>query len=149
MELTKSLVEFFQSSISPLVLISGVGLILLSLTNRLARTIDRSRGLVADIEKDKLTDQEIKNKKLQLKILVRRSYILKYSIGSISFSILCSSLIIPVLLIMNLFQVNLEALGITFFILSITGIISSALFLFADVNLTLKALEYEIADHMK
>lgn len=149
MELTKSLVAFFQSSISPLVLISGVGLILLSLTNRLARTIDRSRGLVADIEKSSLTQKEIENKKVQLKILVKRSYILKYSIGSISFSILSSSLIIPVLLIMNLFQINLEALGITFFILSISGIITSALFLFADVNLTLKALEYEVADHIK
>ena len=149
MELTKSLVAFFQSSISPLVLISGVGLILLSLTNRLARTIDRSRGLVADIEKSNLTQKEIDNKKVQLKILVKRSYILKYSIGSISFSILSSSLIIPILLIMNLFQINLEALGITFFILSISGIITSALFLFADVNLTLKALEYEVADHIK
>ncbi|MBK7104837.1 MAG: DUF2721 domain-containing protein [Ignavibacteriae bacterium] len=148
MELTKSLVEFFQSSISPLVLISGVGLILLSLTNRLARTIDRSRGLVAEIEKGNLTELEIENKKLQLRILVKRSYILKYSIGSISFSILSSSLIIPILLIMNLFQVNLEALGITFFILSIAGIILSAIFLFADVNLTLKALEYEIKDHI-
>lgn len=149
MELAKSLVEFFQSSISPLVLISGVGLILLSLTNRLARTIDRSRGLVSDIEKTSLTEKEIENKKVQLKILVKRSYILKYSIGSISFSILCSSLIIPVLLIMNLFKINLEAIGIAFFILSVSGIITSALFLFADVNLTLKALEYEVAEHIK
>ncbi|MFZ1290907.1 MAG: DUF2721 domain-containing protein [Melioribacteraceae bacterium] len=148
MELTKSLVEFFQSSISPLVLISGVGLILLSLTNRLARTIDRSRGLVAEIEKSQLSEIEIENKKIQLRILVKRSYILKYSIGSISFSILSSSLIIPVLLIMNLFQVNLEALGITFFICSIAGIIISAIFLFFDVSLTLKALEYEIKDHI-
>ena len=117
MELAKSLVEFFQSSISPLVLISGVGLILLSLTNRLARTIDRSRGLVSEIEKETLSETEKENKRIQLRILVKRSYILKHSIGSISFSILCSSLIIPVLLIMNLFQINLEALGITFLFL--------------------------------
>jgi hypothetical protein len=144
MQLAKSLVEFFQSSISPLVLISGVGLILLSLTNRLGRTIDRSRVLVAEIDKGSLTDNEKENKRIQLRILVRRSYLLKYSIGSISFSILSSSFIIPVLLIMNLFQVNLEALGIIFFIMSVTGIILSAIFLFIDVSLTLKALEYEI-----
>ena len=83
-----------------------------------------------------------------MKILVKRSYILKHSIGSISFSILCSSLIIPVLLIMNLFQLNLEVLGITFFVLSIIGIILSAIFLFADVSLTLKALEHEIKDYI-
>ena len=148
MEITKSLVAFFQSTISPLVLISGVGLILLSLTNRLARTIDRSRGLVFEIEKNSLSDAEKENKRVQLRILVRRSYILKYSIGSISFSILSSSLIIPTLLIMNVFQVNLESLGMTLFILSIVGIILSAIFLFIDVNLTLNALEYEIKNHI-
>ena len=148
MELAKSLVEFFQSSISPLVLISGVGLILLSLTNRLGRTIDRSRELVSEIEKGTLSEKESENKRIQLKILVKRSHLLKNSIGSISFSILSSSLIIPVLLIMNLFQTNLEALGIIFFICSIIGIILSAVFLFIDVNLTLKALEYEIEGHI-
>ncbi|MCB0744502.1 MAG: DUF2721 domain-containing protein, partial [Ignavibacteriae bacterium] len=112
----------------------------------LARTIDRSRGLVTEIENE--TSNKIENKKIQLKILVKRSYILKYSISSISFSILCSSLIIPILLAMNLFQVNLESIGMIFFMLSITGIILSAIFLFIDVSLTLKALEFEVKDHI-
>jgi hypothetical protein len=64
MEITKPLVDFFQSTISPLVLISGVGLILLSLTNRLARTIDRPRGLVAEIRDSSSND--INNKKRSL-----------------------------------------------------------------------------------
>ena len=146
MEITKPLVEFFQSTISPLVLISGVGLILLSLTNRLARTIDRSRGLVAEIRDTSSND--INNKKTQLRILVRRSYILKYSITSISFSILSSSLIIPVLLIMYIFHFDLTTLGKLLFLLSIIGIILSAIFLFIDVSLTLKALEFEVKDHI-
>lgn len=144
MDIAKSLVDFFQSSISPLVLISGVGLILLSLTNRLGRTIDRSRELVADIKHESVS--EIENKKIQLTILIKRSYLLKHSIGSISFSILCSSLIIPVLLIMNLFNLDLEGVGILLFILSVGGIILSAVFLFLDVRLTLKAIEYEVKD---
>jgi len=146
MDITKSLVEFFQSTISPLVLISGVGLILLSLTNRLARTIDRSRGLVAEIENPNSNEKD--NKKRQLRIMVKRSYILKYSITSISFSILCSSLIIPVLLVMYLYQIDLAILGKIFFLLSIIGIILSAIFLFIDVSLTLKALEFEVKDHI-
>jgi hypothetical protein len=146
METIKSLVDFFQSTISPLVLISGVGLILLSLTNRLARTIDRSRGMVAEIENAEEDEKE--NKKVQLRILVKRSYILKYSISAISFSILSSSLIIPVLLIMYLYNVDLAILGKVFFLLSIIGIILSAVFLFIDVSLTLKALEHEVKDHI-
>ena len=146
MEITKSLTDFFQSTISPLVLISGVGLILLSLTNRLARTIDRSRGLVSEIQNDNSNDKE--NKRIQLRILVKRSYLLKYSITSISFSILSSSLIIPVLLIMYLFQIDLSLLGKMFFLFSIIGIIFSAIFLFIDVSLTLKALEIEVKDYL-
>ena len=146
MEITKSLTDFFQSTISPLVLISGVGLILLSLTNRLARTIDRSRGLASEIQNDTSNDKE--NKRIQLRILVKRSYLLKYSITSISFSILCSSLIIPVLLIMYLFQIELSLLGKMFFLFSVMGIILSAIFLFIDVSLTLKALEIEVKDYI-
>lgn len=146
MDITKSLVEFFQSTISPLVLISGVGLILLSLTNRLARTIDRARSLVSEIQNENSSDTE--NKRIQLRIIVKRSYLLKHSITSISFSILCSSLIIPILLIMHLFQIDLSLFGKLFFLLSIIGIISSAIFLFIDVSLTLKALEYEVKDHI-
>ncbi|MCW8850295.1 MAG: DUF2721 domain-containing protein [Melioribacteraceae bacterium] len=146
MEITKSLTDFFQSTISPLVLISGVGLILLSLTNRLARTIDRSREMVSEIQNDTSADKE--NKRIQLRILVKRSYFLKYSITAISFSILSSSLIIPILLIMYLFQVDLSLLGKLFFLLSIIGIIFSAIFLFVDVSFTLKALEIEVKDHL-
>jgi hypothetical protein len=46
MEAIDSFIKFLQSSISPIVLISGVGLILLSLSNRLGRTTDRSREIV-------------------------------------------------------------------------------------------------------
>lgn len=145
METIKPLVDFFQSAISPLVLISGVGLILLSLTNRLARTIDRSRAMVSEIQNSVETDRE--NKKVQLRILVKRSYILKYSISAISLSILCSSLIIPVLLLMYVYNIDLSLVGKIFFLFSIVGIILSALFLFADVSLTLKALEFEVKDY--
>lgn len=139
-------VKLLQSTISPIVLISGVGLILLSLTNRLARTIDRSRTMVHELENDDVSEKE--KKRLQLRILFKRSKILRYSIVAISFSILTSSLIILVLLIMNLLKIDLEWLGIIFFFFSIIGIILSAIFLFIDVSLTLKALEFEVEGHI-
>jgi len=147
MEATESFITFLQSCISPIALISGVGLILLSLTNRLARTIDKSRILVKELENGQVADTD--KKRTELKILFNRSKILRHSIVSISFSILSSSLIIPVLLIMNLFHVDLKFLGILFFLFSVTGIILSAIFLFIDVHLTLKALEFEVKDHIR
>lgn len=146
MTATQSLIAFLQSCLSPIVLVSGVGLILLSLTNRLARTIDKSRMIVAELEGQRVADQN--KKRLELKILFRRSKILRNSIVSIVFSILASSLIIPVLLLMNLLGVDLKFLGVFFFLCSILGIILSAIFLFIDVILTLKALEFEVRDHI-
>lgn len=67
-------------------------------------------------------------KTLQLKMLYKRSKILRLSIISISFSIVCSSFIIPVLLVMYLFDTNLKMLGVVLFLFSILGIIISAFF---------------------
>ena len=146
MEEITSFVKLLQLTISPIALISGVGLILLSLTGRLGRTIDRSRALVNELESGDVFDKE--KKRIQLDILFKRSKILRYSIVAISLSILTSSLIILILLIMNLFKVDLEWLGLIFFMLSILGIILSAIFLFIDVSLTLKALEFEVEGYI-
>ena len=146
MEPIDSLIKFFQSSISPIVLISGVGLLLLSLSNRLGRTTDKSRELVKELRS---TETKFKERKIvQLKILYKRSKILRLSIVGISFSILTSSLIIPILLIMNLVDINLEIIGIVFFLLSVLGIIFSAILLFLDVSLSLKALDLEVKEHI-
>lgn len=39
-----------QTSVSPAVMISAVGMILLSVTNRLGRAIDRSRIIVRELD---------------------------------------------------------------------------------------------------
>jgi hypothetical protein len=142
MEPTHAFIQFLQSSIAPIALISGVGLILLSLTNRLARTIDRSRQLINEL---KSADKDRRTMLLaEIDVLNRRNKYLKTAMAGIAFSILTSSLMIPVLLIMNISSVNLSYLGSFLLILSVGGIIVSAIFLFADVSLTLKALELEI-----
>jgi len=146
MEIIQSFNEFLRSSITPIALISGIGLILLSLTNRLGRTIDRSRIIVGELDGEKIKRKEAKI--IELKILYKRSQILRSSIAAISFSILTSCLIIPVLLIMNLSHVNLKLLGNIFLILSSAGIIISSILFFMDVMLTLKALKYEVKEYI-
>ena len=147
MEPIDSFVRFLQSSISPIVLISGVGLLLLSLSNRLGRTTDRSRDIVKELQG--IRDKKSKKRKIvQLNILFRRSKILRNSIVSITFSILTSSLIIPALLIMNLFGVDLSTIGIFLFLLSILGMITSAILLFIDVTLSLKALQIGVSEYL-
>ncbi len=137
--------ELLKHSISPIALISGVGLILLSVSNRLGRTIDRSRAIAAELERgDEYITRSLHEKKVeQLKILYTRSAYLRNSISGISLSILASSLLIPILILNFIFSINIQILGTVMFIISITGIIFSAVFLFLDVRLTLRALEEE------
>ncbi len=147
MEAIDSFIKFLQSSISPIVLISGVGLILLSLSNRLGRTTDRSREIVKELRETK--DKKSKKRRIvQLNILYRRSKILRFAIVSISFSILTSSLIIPILLVMNLFVVDLKIFGILLFLLSVLGMVTSAILLFIDVTLSLKALQIGVNEYL-
>lgn len=144
MEPVKFFIQFLQSSITPVALISGVGLILLSLTNRIGRTIDRSRALLSEMRQTNGSRKEVLV--AELKILHRRNRYLKSAMAGIAFSILTSSLMIPVLLIMNLTDLDWSFLGSILLVLSVTGIIISALYFFADVSLSLKALELESED---
>ncbi|MBN2417214.1 DUF2721 domain-containing protein [bacterium] len=142
MEAIESLTVFLQTSITPIVLISGVGLLLLSVTNRLARTIDRSRMLAGKLQDRETPDRDKKLR--QLDILYTRSRLLRNSIAAITLSILCSSLIIVVLLTMNMFRIDLEIVGKVLFLCSIGAIICSVIYLMIDVTLTLRALDQEI-----
>lgn len=49
---------------------------------------------------------------------------------------------------MNLFRIDLTILGILLFLLSISSIVVSAILLFIDVTLTLKALEFEVEGYL-
>jgi hypothetical protein len=101
MEQTQQFLNFLQSCITPVALVSGIGLLLLTLTNRLGRTIDRTRNLVAEL--DNKATKKRNQKEMEIRILYRRSKLLKNSIGSIVISIMSSSL----KSVMILFHLNL------------------------------------------
>jgi hypothetical protein len=147
MEQTNDFLLFLHSGITPIAMISGVGLILLTLNNRLGRTVDRSRTLIYRIETEKSEKKEIIIS--ELRILYKRSKILRSSIACITFSILTSSLIVALLLAINFTSFNLIIIGESLFALSIFGIIASSIFLFIDIILTLKALKYEVKSYIE
>lgn len=146
MQTTAQFVGFLQSCITPVALISGVGLLLLTFTNRLARTIDRTRYLI-----NELASGEIKNaavKKEEIKILHQRSRVLRFSIGSMVVSVISSSLIIPLLFFMFLLEIDLRIIGYSLFVLSILSILFSCIYFFRDILLSLKAVNLEARDYI-
>jgi hypothetical protein len=137
------LVPILQLSIGPVILISGVGLLLLTLTNRFGRMIDRARLIRREMaaapgaaESDKL--------KAQIDILVNRARILRLSITLGSITVLLVGILILVLFLSALFKWEDGLLIIVVFSLAILSLIGSMIAFIQDMNLSLTAVWLEI-----
>ena len=100
---TESFTRLLQLSISPVAIISGVGLLLLSITNRLGRVIDRARALAQALDQAHLT-RDLN----QLIILFRRAKLLRASIVFIVASIFACCLIIVFLFVLVFARAKME-----------------------------------------
>jgi hypothetical protein len=142
MRLTE-LVPILQMAIGPVILISGVGLLLLSMTNRLGRVIDRSRLLAEAVRR---TDEAQKPRLIsQLKVLGRRAGLIRASIIMSSTSVLLAAVLIILLFLAGLMKAELAALAIVLFVGCMGCLILSLIFFIADINLSLSALKLEVA----
>ena len=142
-----TLVKLLQFSISPIVLISAASLLLLSITNRLGRTIDRSRTLVRELEgHNDLPFKE--DHKDQLQILLRRSRYLRSAVLCIS-----ACIFLAAMMTMSLFLLAFAGWPLTYAVLAclflgVLAICSAVVFLILDVSAGLKALEVEVSRHI-
>lgn len=137
------LIPMLQISIGPVILISGVALILGSINNRLGRTIDRSRHLAearfrtTDAQQRTVQDE-------QLKILWRRAHILQIAITLAASSVLCAALLIITLFIGAVCRFEIAALAIALFVSCLACMIGSLIYFLRDINMSLHALGKEI-----
>ncbi len=138
--------KFLQACITPVAMISGVGLLLLTVTNRLGRIVDRTRCLV--IELDTPGNRKEKIKKDQVLVLMRRGKFLKYSIAWLLTGMIASCLIIPMLFIMNLTGTDLMIIGYSLFFISILSLLMSLIFFFKDILLALNAVKLEACNYI-
>ncbi len=124
-----------------MVLISGVGLLLLSATNRLGRAIDRTRkvnGIVRSVEAPSVSDQR------QLQVLFRRCLILQWSIGLLVFSILCSVIMILLLIVSTFSGTNLSVGIVVILTVNVLSIVGSVMLFLIDVSFALRAIRIEL-----
>ena len=89
------LIPVLQTAIGPVVLISGIGLLILSMTNRLGRVIDRGRSLAREFPEHPV--QLHSQLKAQLLILSHRARLLRNAITLATLSVLSAAALIIVL----------------------------------------------------
>lgn len=138
----ENLISTLQLSIGPVIVISGVGLLILSMTNRFGRIIDRSRMFTSDL--DNASEAERQNIVAQLKILSRRARIVQASITLSSTSVLFIALIIISLFLGAILELEIAVIIVILFILCMLCLIASLILFILDVNLSLQALWLEM-----
>ncbi len=136
------LVSALQAVISPVVLISGVGMLVLCMTNRFSHATDRERQL-ADL-RNKLQGAARQLADLQIRIVLRRLQSLLVAITLALGSVLLTALVIVTLFANYLFGTTFRGLVVVLFAMSLLSLVSSLVLFIRDMSLSLKALHQEL-----
>ena len=140
------LVQILPASIAPVIVISGVGLLLLSMTNRYGRAIDRARDLVKDLEAS-LDEPRRRLVTEQIRIIYRRARSLRTAIILSSLSILCIAVTVLALFAGLVAGVTADYVAVPCFGLSLILLLGSLYFFIRDVMYSLTALELEVGPY--
>lgn len=138
-----NLIDILQASLSPVVLISGVGLLLLSMTNRFARPLDRIRFLGKELKTASEEDQSFYLR--QIEILYKRCFLLKGAITAAVLSIVSISIMIFLLFLMATLSLKLSLLIECVFIIGLLTLVLSLVYFLRDIRASLKSVVIEMA----
>lgn len=138
------LIPILQTAIGPAILISGVGLLLLTMTNRLGRVIDRARTI--DAQLPQAPKSERPPLLLQLRVLWQRARLIRLAIMLASASALAAAVLIIVLFFTALGTFESPWLIGILFVLCMACLVSSLAVFIHDINESLTALKHELSD---
>lgn len=138
------LIPVLQTAIGPMILISGVGLLLLTMSNRLGRVVDRARSLASLCSDPQEPSRS--NKLAQLEILWKRARLIRAAISLLLTSALMAAILIVALFLTALFGLEDAWLIGGLFIVGMLSIIGSMVYFLLDINESLTALRLELID---
>jgi hypothetical protein len=139
----QQLIPVLQLSVGPVILISGIGLLLLSMTNRFGRTIDRARSLEA-ARRSTADPEALARIEAQIDIIVRRAKLLRLAIIWASVSVLLAAILIIMLFSAALLGVNAAWMLALLFAGCLVAVIGSLVYFIRDLNTSLHALKLEL-----
>ena len=138
----QSLLEILRESLSPFVFISAIGLMVLSMSNRLPRPIDRVRELCQELETAPQEDLPFLIK--EIKQLRLRAGILRTAIGLAVASILGVSVSVMILFAGLVFEIPHFYSVPILFTASMVCLMLSLLAFMWDIKLTLTSVGIEV-----
>src|SRR5262245_3072565 len=136
------LLPSLQVAIGPVILVSGVGLLVLSMTNRLGRIIDRARELGIELRAGEAAERE--RILAQLDILTTRARLVRQAIALAIVSLLSAAVLVITLFLAAVFVLEAGALVVALFVGCMASLIGALVAFLRDINLSLAALRLEL-----
>jgi uncharacterized protein DUF2721 len=136
------LIPILQIAVGPVILISGVGLLLLSMTNRFGRVIDRSRELALELRSADDADRRLLH--AQLDILSTRATRLRQASALAIVSLLFAAVLVIVLFVAAIQRWEGGTAAALIFICCMAALIAALVAFLLDINLSLVALKLEV-----
>lgn len=136
------LIPLLQVAVGPVILISGVGLLLLSLTNRFARAVDRSRQLIQEARS--AGEDHRRHLDHQIEILYRRARLIQVAIILGATSALCAAVLVLTLFLSALLDKESTTLLSLLFVVCLLLLIGSLVTFIVEIHLSLRAVRLEM-----
>lgn len=140
------LIPVLQVAVAPVILISGVGLLLLSLTNRFGRAVDRARQLRRELQEtsDSTSNADRRQLSEQVSNLYRRAQLIQAAIILAVASVLSAAVLIVTLFVEAILNWQ-SAIVVTFlFVFCMVSLIGALVAFILDIRLSLAALKLDL-----
>ena len=142
------MVEFsatLSDALAPVTLISGVGLLLVSMSARYCHATSRIRQLLAERKEESEDIHEEIDQSIDL--IYKRASLLKTGILTLMISAAFSSLQVLVIVIERLFSLDLSLMKSTMLLASVIFIVISSCIYVSEVQVSVKALGLTVHHH--
>jgi hypothetical protein len=137
-----SFLPVIQLAITPVILLSGVGALMLTLTNRMGRIVDRTRILAGQIHAAPVGERgHIDN---QIGIMWRRAKLMRIAVTFAGFSMLLSCVLVMAIFVDATVETDFGFELVVIFVASIMCLIASLVAFLRDIFMSLWALRVEV-----
>lgn len=136
--------DIISAALAPILLISGAGLLSLSIQNRYGRVIDRIREFNIEMRGRDTDEKRKKSIEIQTELLVRRGVFLRNSLFSLFSSVIFAALSSLFILMDIMTPWSMDVLTTASFAIALLFMFVGMLFGIMDVALSYTAIEKEI-----
>ena len=141
-ETENQFLSVIQLAVTPVILISGIGALMLTLTNRLGRIVDRTRALAGQMRG--ATGDERAHLESQLAIMWRRAWLQRRAVTLAGSSMLISCVLVLVIFVDALMGRRFGIELVVIFVASVLCVLAALVAFLRDIWVSLHALELEV-----